>query len=547
MKHVLKGLWVKSMDDINNVTTLTEIATVLGKTKRAIEILANKSRWSYALESTSGKKRLYALTALPSDIHEKIIMSRLNATLRLDDTTKAVIAAKNTPPATVERSEKTALAKAILDDKQRERDGSRRLILQFVRGFKGGLRKAVAALNSGYEAGTLHPDLMHAIRHCNDKANHTRIGNLSVRSVTRWKSDAKNNGHCIPLKTRIETRWYEIWWLPILLACYRNPQKPHISEAYAEFKKDWQAQGLQKRLPSYTTARRSLNKVPEVILEMGRSTGSELAALRSFVRRDWSGMSNEVAKQMPTFQGTGMDEGTMRKNTQTIESAKRKGDVPKFVPTWQQFIDDCEARFHWYNTQHQHSSLGGKTPTEVYHAGFDENWACPLSEDEIINLYRPSDIRTPNRGEIRWLNNIYFHQSLAELPANTKVSMAYDVSDASKVWVSDLNGRFLCVAEFEGNKRAGFPVSLKDSLKEKRIDGMEKRGQEKIDRANAERGNVIDGEVLQRVPVIPSEPVEPLKRVVIEGEFQKQRPEEKRMGYLETMMHTQGGKAAGAD
>lgn len=79
------------MDDINNVTTLTEIATVLGKTKRAIEILANKSRWSYALESTSGKKRLYALTALPSDIHEKIIMSRLNATLRLDDTTKAVI------------------------------------------------------------------------------------------------------------------------------------------------------------------------------------------------------------------------------------------------------------------------------------------------------------------------------------------------------------------------------------------------------------------------------------------------------------------------
>jgi len=88
---------------------------------------------------------------------------------------------------------------------------------------------------------------------------------------------------------------------------------------------------------------------------------------------------------------------------------------------------------------------------------------------------------------------------------------------------------------------------LKDSLKEKRIDGMEKRGQEKIDRANAERGNVINGEVLQRVPVIPSDPIEPLKRVVIEGEFQKQKPEEKRMGYLETMMHIQGGKAAGAD
>jgi len=242
-----------------------------------------------------------------------------------------------------------------------------------------------------------------------------------------------------------------------------------------------------------------------------------------------------------------MDEGSMRKNTQAIESAKRKGEVPTFVPSWQRFIDDCEARFHWYNTQHQHSSLGGKTPAEVYHAGFDESWACQLSEDESINLYRPSVDRTPNRGEIRWLNNIYFHPSLAELPANTKVRMHYDVSDASKVWVFDLNGRFLYEAEFEGNKRAGFAVSLKDSLKEKRIDGMEKRGQEKIDRANAERGNVINGEVLQRVPVIPSDPIEPLKRVVIEGEFQKQKPEEKRMGYLETMMHIQGGKAAGAD
>jgi len=656
------------MGDINKPTTLNEMSQVMGKDKSTISRQAKSGKWKFTELNAAGNNiKEFELSALPSDIHEKIIMSRLNATLRLDDTTKAVIAAKNTPATAVEPSEKAALAKAVLDDKQRERDGSRRLILQFVRGFKGGLRKAVVALNAGYTAGTLHPDLMYAIRHCNDKANDRRVGNLSVRSVTRWKSDAKNNGHCIPFKTRVETRWHEIWWLPMLLACYRKPQKPHITEAYAEFKHDWQAQGLQKRLPSYTTARRSLNKVPAVILEMGRSTGSELAALRSFVRRDWSGMSNEVwvgdghtfkakvrhpehgqafapevtliidaasrfivgwafslsenqlavsealgkgmqkhgkpliyysdngsgqtakiidcpvggmlarlgvhhetgipgspqgrslieglwdittiwvAKQMPTFQGTGMDEGAMRNNTQAIESAKRKGEVPTFVPSWQQFIDDCEARFHWYNTRHQHSSLGGKTPAEVYHAGFDESWACPLSEDEIINLYRPSVIRMPNRGEIRWLNNIYFHQSLAEMAANTKVSMAYDVSDASKVWVSDLNGRFLCEAKFEGNKRAGFPVSLKDSLKEKRIDGMEKRGQDKIDRAHAERGNVIDGEVLQRVPVIPSEPVEPLKRVVIEGKFQKQGPEEKRMGYLETMMHIQGGKAAGAD
>lgn len=656
------------MEEINKPATLSEISQVMGKDKSTISRQAKSGNWEYTERNAAGNNiKEFELKSLPSNIHEKIITERLNATLRLDKGTGEVIEPKNVPTDQVETAGKAALAKTILDDKQRERDGSRRLILQFVRGFKGGLRKAVATLNASYTADTLSPDLMHAMRHCNDKANGSRIGTLSVRSVTRWKSDAKNNGHCIPSKTRVETRWHEIVWMPMLLACYRKPQKPHITEAYAEFKRDWQIQGMPGKPPSYTTARRSLNKVPAVILAMGRSTGSELAALKPFVRRDWSGMSNEawvgdghtfkakvrhpdygkafapevtliidaasrfivgwafslsenqiavsealgkgmqkhgkpliyysdngsgqtakiidcpvggmlarygvhhetgipgnpqgrglieglwdittiwVAKQMPTFQGTGMDEGTMRKNTQAIESAKRKGNVPEFVPSWQQFIEACEARFHWYNTEHQHSSLGGKTPAEVYHAGFDEKWYCPLTQDEINNLYRPSVERTPNRGEIRWLNNIYFHHALAELPANTKVRMHYDISDASKVWVFDLNGRFICEAEFEGNKNAAFPVSLTDSLKEKRIENMVKRGQEKIDRANAERCNLIDGEVLTRIPAIPSAPVEPLKRVVIDGEFQKKEPEEKRMGYLETVMHIQGGKAAGAD
>ncbi len=650
------------MDEINKPTTLTEIADVLGKSKRAIEIQAIKSDWIYTLESESSKKRLYDLTALPKDIQEKIVISRLNATLRLDDTTKAIITANNTPTAIADTSEKpAALAKVILDDKQRERDGSRRLILQFVRGFKGGLNKAIAALNSGYLADTLHPDLMHAVKHCNDKLNAERVGKVSARSVTRWQSDAKNNGHCIPKKTRVETRWQDVWWLPMMLVCYRKPQKPQITEAYAEFKKDWEAQGFKEKLPSYATVHRRLNKVPMVVLEMGRSTGSEMAAMLPFIRRDWSGMSNEVwvgdghtfkakvrhpdhgqpfapevtviidaasrfivgwafslsenqiavsealgkgmikhgkpliyysdngsgqtaktidcpaggmlarmgvhhetgipgnpqgrgiieglwdittiavAKTMPTFQGTGMDGDTIRKNTQAISRAKTKGEVPEFVPSWQQFIDDCEARFDWYNAQHQHSSLGGKTPSEVYHANFDERWACPLSEDEIINLYRPFVERVPNRGEVRWINNVYFHQALAELPEKTTVRVAYDLNDANRVWVSDLQGCFICEAVWDGNKRAGMPVSLKDALKEKRIDGMEKRGQAKIDIANAERGNVIDGEVLQRVPVIPSEPVEPLKRVVIEGDFNKQKPAEKQLSYQETQMFLQGG------
>lgn len=77
----------------NKPTTLAEIADVLGKSKRAVEMLAVNSGWRYSLESESSKKRSYDLAVLPKDIQEKIVISRLNATLRLDDTTKAIITA----------------------------------------------------------------------------------------------------------------------------------------------------------------------------------------------------------------------------------------------------------------------------------------------------------------------------------------------------------------------------------------------------------------------------------------------------------------------
>jgi hypothetical protein len=41
--------------------------------------------------------------------------------------------------------------------------------------------------------------------------------------------------------------------------------------------------------------------------------------------------------------------------------------------------------------------------------------------------------------------------------------------------------------------------------------------------------------------MLPIEPVEPLKRVVIEGDFNKQEPAEKQLSYQETQMFLQGG------
>ncbi len=556
-----------------------------------------------------------------------------------------------------------------IDDRQRLKDGSRQVILQFVESYPGSVEAACEYLTHGYAAGSLAPDLAYAIQHCNDKLNANRIGKVSASTVGKWRQLKNKTGHCLPSKTRIKIDWQSVWWFHLFLSCYRKPQKPKLTEAHAEFKKNWLEQSLSlDEFPSYHTVNRLLSTVPPIIRETGRCTGSEMAALKSFVRRDWSGSSNEVwvgdghtfkakvrhpetgrafapevtviidaasrfivgwafslsenqiavsealgqamlkhgkpliyysdngsgqtaktidcpaggmlarlgvrhqtgipgnpqgrglieglwditaiavAKTFPTFQGTGMDDGALRKVTAAINSAKRKGEVPTFVPSWQAFMAACEERFDTYNNEHKHSSLGGKPPAEVYFANFDESWSCPLTEDETLNLYRPFVERMPRRGEVTWINNIYFNQKLVELPEKTKVRVAYDMHHADHVWISDLQGRFICVAVWDGNKVDGFQKSFVEKLKDQRIDGIEKLALEKAEAARAERYGIIDGEVLERIPAIPQEVIEPLVRVqpipreadeplkspVIEGGFNRQEPEEKTMTRQET-------------
>ncbi|WP_171695109.1 DDE-type integrase/transposase/recombinase [Methylomonas sp. ZR1] len=224
---------------------------------------------------------------------------------------------------------------------------------------------------------------------------------------------------------------------------------------------------------------------------------------RGIIEGMWDVTTIWAAKQFPTFQGTGMDAETLRKNTVAINSAKNKnGEMPDNVPFWEEFIAACEARFEWYNTQHKHSALGGKTPAEVYYANFDDSWHCHLTDDEKATLYRPFKERTPARGEIRHLNNIYFHAALAALPANTKVRMYYDLYNADQVWVTDLDGVAICVAEWNGNRVAAFPITPRQNLKIQRAKAKKKLGQERFDVADIELNGLLDADygLLEAIP-----------------------------------------------
>lgn len=506
----------------------------------------------------------------------------------------------------------------------------------------------MAFINEGFQAGTLDADMREAVLHCNDKANAERVGKLAPRTLQRWGKLKSDNGCCVPLKTRLKTDWRGVEWLNWYFGFYRKPQKPGISEAYRLFAADYEQRDLSTPVPSEFAVRRLLKTVPKLVLEWGRSTGAEYKAMQAFIRRDWSGSSNEiwvgdghtfkakvrhpdapdrlafapevtviidaasrfivgwafslsenqiavsealgsamikhgkpliyysdngsgqtaktidcpaggmlarlgvahetgipgnpqgrglieglwditaiwVAKQFPTFQGTGMDGETLRKNTVAINKTKNKnGSMPSFVPTWEAFVQACEARFEWYNTQHQHSVLGGKTPAEVYYANFDESWACQLTDEEKATLYRPYVLRTPRRGEVHFINNIYFHKALEALPAKAQVRVSYDLHDAQVVWISDLDGVFICEAIWDGNKVDGFEKSFKQDLKQKRVANKRKLAKDKLDAADMEASRILEGESRQVIEFVLPEPAP--EKIVLQPVIERAEPIEK--------------------
>ncbi|MEN1656056.1 Mu transposase C-terminal domain-containing protein, partial [Pseudomonas aeruginosa] len=98
----------------------------------------------------------------------------------------------------------------------------------------------------------------------------------------------------------------------------------------------------------------------------------------------------------------------------------------------------------------------------------------------------PQVLRTVRRCELEFIGNRYFARELEEFHGD-QVAVGYDIHDASKVWVYDGEGRFLCTAELNGNSRDYMPASYVERAREKRAEAREKRALAHLDEIRAER------------------------------------------------------------
>jgi putative transposase len=221
---------------------------------------------------------------------------------------------------------------------------------------------------------------------------------------------------------------------------------------------------------------------------------------RGLVERLQQTLWIKAAKQLPTFTGKAMDHTTEYKTTRLVDAQVKKTGGSALMPSWPQFLDLCRQAVERYNHA-PHKSLpkivdetGHKrhlTPAECYAGHLAKGWVPPtMSQAELDDCFRPRVTVTTRRGEVRLFGNVYFHGELVH-HGGEKVVVEYAVQDGSRVWVRDVDERLICIAGFESNKSAMFPVAevevAAENREKRRLANVERKREEIIE----ERRGVI--------------------------------------------------------
>lgn len=242
------------------------------------------------------------------------------------------------------------------------------------------------------------------------------------------------------------------------------------------------------------------------------------------IERGWRTHMINCARQFGSYQGGDVDSNTLRKASaelakeqRALKRAEQTGEVVQLsikAPSWKQFIDAIEKAVHEYNTQHRHRSLpkhtsgphAGKhmTPKEAWDVQLDTSLQHKLGELELRMMFMPAMLRTAKRGEVTFLNQVYFSHDLMAVDGE-QVRVHYDIHDPSFVMVFTTDGEYVCQAKWNANRIDYFPKPVIEMAREKRVRTAVKRLDGKIDLAMRELQSVTSANTVS-LPA-PSAPV----------------------------------------
>jgi len=205
---------------------------------------------------------------------------------------------------------------------------------------------------------------------------------------------------------------------------------------------------------------------------------------RGVIERAHKTLWVRAAKMLPTYMGAAMDAQAKQKVFKLTRKAIKETGKSSLLIEWVDFLTFCQSQVDAYNNR-PHSSLpkirdedGTKrhqTPNEAWAQAIDQGFkAVEIDQAEKDDLFRPYKTCKIIRGEVRLFNNTYFSHELTDHHGET-AQVGYDIHDASRVWVRNRAGQLICIAEFEGNKRAYKQESVQEQANYKRMRAALKR------------------------------------------------------------------------
>ncbi|EDN6659388.1 DDE-type integrase/transposase/recombinase [Salmonella enterica] len=252
----------------------------------------------------------YHIDCLPVDA-QKVLRARLAKQLLNDASVPAVVDDKASKNLAVRQSlevmikcPELALREVqSLTDKQKAIADARILLAAEVhklRNFGGMTRTAaVKYIVEGVRNEALAERVITAASMANARQGKTRKG-ISTGALQEWYSAfLLVQGDAIKLQALLApghhkaVPWQQVPWLDDFFMFYRTWQRPTITDAYSRFAEWWNRvyagnDAMLAAIPSVDAVTRLLRKVPVIVKERFRSTGSAWRSLNPFVRREWT-------------------------------------------------------------------------------------------------------------------------------------------------------------------------------------------------------------------------------------------------------------------
>ncbi|EID7158078.1 transposase [Salmonella enterica] len=294
--------------------TIDSLASLpnIGCSRATLARRANREGWTFRqLQGKRGVSYEYEISSLPLTIQEEVRERQIQQLMEvgLQKPAKPVVRRRRDPdaisPLEAYRGSPQLMEERLnaLTENQRQVADARVALVRevFLLEEKGniGRLKAINYVVSKARSGELPPLLQAAAVTANAKRGSGRT--ISRDPLYQWVlkySQAQNAAERLLLLApgkREEMKVEEISWLADFLAEYRQSNGRPMTEAYEDFVAEWNRRHAEEPymlqiIPSYDAIRRVMKKLPEVVKQKGRITGSEYRQLEGFTRRDWDAM-----------------------------------------------------------------------------------------------------------------------------------------------------------------------------------------------------------------------------------------------------------------